>query len=642
MNARLTAVREKLDRRLLAKRQQRLEPRNGSVLPEHIPVTLTPGVSGLLALIHKSLQEDRVRLLPPPAPGEETPALPPAPVLPIPPALQELADAFQASVPLLPRADRALVLPPQVHGAVLAFLQDEFTYLSDTTQARPPTPAPLLMKLRQATSAYSEGRVSDSITLLKNALNGDPHNQSILACLSQILYGLANLGNATALPEARDYAQRSMIASEQQRPARLELYQYLALITERAFSEDRTLEWLRTTNLLNPALLQGHGGLMGMQSIPLRAWGLLTTLPVTTWGDHELDHCQNLLHQVVGGGALYLHWLRPLLQQRLSLSKVPEERIMAFEESVTASWRSFEQVQRSLAQFPQVQYAQPWLIKLRYLNTLVQVLPQQSFDMILCHVSLDGQSWHEHAYPQREFQAMLEDYTLSFWRLWGQSLTANKDHLKLSMFPAEDTLQEAELIPDLEAALELLRGLERQAMQSDLWDDIKPWLTRWQTDHLLAVATGSNQPRNRFAPNLSMFKTLYRRWQEPVIHSYLTSDLITETARRGGFASLEEALTALGGALRLLDDRTYGLEAAQRRALMLAQKQNPAKFAGRRFNGERSFAGSGVMRGLLPLGLLGAIFAAFMLSGNVSQAIGISLALVGLAGVLLINLSQRS
>jgi hypothetical protein len=528
---------------------------------------------------------------------------------------------------------------PTVNRPVLAFLQEELAYLSEIVQGKPITPAALLMKLRQATLAYSEGRTTDTITLLKNALNGDPHHQGLLACLSQVLYGLAAHGTPTALPEAREYAQRSMIASEKQRPVRLELYQYLAAVTERAFSEERTLEWLRNSNLLDTTSLQRAEGLLANQGISLRSWGLLATIQPALWEDHELQHIKNLVYRVVGGAALYLHWLRPLLLQRIAVSKVANEHATEIEEIIGASWQAYEAVNRYLANFPMPELSYPWLVKVRYINTLAQLVPAASFDTILCNIALDAQGWQDNTYPHREAQTLLEDNNLSYWRLWAQSLSSSKDQRKSHLFPTEEAYLDADLITEATPILEMLRELELRSVKTELWEDLKPWLTRWQPEHLLAIATGSNQPRNRFAPSLAPFNTLYRKWQEPSIQSHLMGDVVAEVAKRGGFASWAEALATLEGAFRLLDDPVHGIVANQRRSLKLAKKHNPAKFANKFLNLEAP-SGTTMAFSLMPLGLLGAIFAAFTLSENLSQAVGISLALVGVCGVLFINMAH--
>jgi hypothetical protein len=430
-----------------------------------------------------------------------------------------------------------------------------------------------------------------------------------------------------------------MIASEKQRPPRLELYQYLGAVTERAFSEDRCLEWLRSSNLLNTQVLQGAEGLLANHGLGLRAWGLLATIQPSLWDDHELQHLENLVSHVIGGGALYLHWLRPLLLHRITASKVPNDHATTIEELIGTSWQAYDVINRYFTNFPLAQTQYVWLVKIRYLNTLAQLVPNISFDLTLCNIALDAQGWQDHAYPHREAQSLLGDSSINYWRLWAQSLSSSKDQRKSHLFPTEEAYLDADFIGEANTVLESLREIELSHVKSELWEDLKPWLTRWQPEHLLSTATGSSQPRNRFAPSLTFFNNLYRKWQEPTVQSYLMGDVVAEVAKRGGFASWSEALAALEGAFRLLDDPVHGTIAGQKRALKEAKKQNPAKFANKFMNLETP-SGNTMMYSLLPLSLCGAIFAAFTLSDNLSQAIGISLALVGVCGVLFINMAK--
>jgi cytochrome c551/c552 len=649
LSTQLHHLRIKIEQHHNSRRQQRsLKP---AVPADHQDLTnipTSPAVQQFFGAIMKAVQADQNRLFPATAPfAASQSALPPLPaaaheLVPdtVGPALKNLAQNFLQTQPFLPKLRNTAHPGPNCNPEILAFLQAELAWLSDsTTQARAATPAALLVKLRQAVQAYEEGRTTDTLTLLKKILNGDPHNHTLLACLSQILYAIAAAGTLTTLPEAREYAQRSIIASEKQRPPRLEIYQYLAVVTERAYGEERALEWLRSSGLLYPAMLQTQEGLLASRGAFVRAWAILATINPALWAEAELSALHDMVLQVVGGGAMYLHWLRAPLLQKLAASKVPDPLARQTEAYMLESWHTFSEFDFTWRNFPLQHVPNPWLLKVRYLQTLAHLLPNPAFDVVLCQISLDAQTWRDGTYPEREAQATLDDSTVSYWRLWAQTLSVKHDQRKNALFPAQEVLEDSEYIAAAEQILAQLHQLERQLIKPEAWEDLKPWLTRWQPEHLLAAATGSNQPRSRFAPTALPFSSFYRKWQEPQVATYQASEVIGALAKRGAFASWQEAIAALEGALRLSEDPLHGLIAAQRRAFELGKKQSPQKFANKHFTFGKP-SNLSLTYSLVPIGLLGAIFAAFALSENISQAIGVSLALVGMGGVILLNSSR--
>lgn len=652
----LSTLRQSLDQLQSKKRTQRLEDIKKNQSEEFTPVG-KPAHSEALVLfqyIQANIKRDMQRLLPP------TPSQTPAPntaqvmaaaptivaaeplaahTLPTSPMLVPLVEAYLATEPLIPTPapeDNTQVVSPHV----LALMRQELELLIETNTQLGNIPGPLLAKLKQAISAYSEGRTSDAITVLKNALTGDPHNQTLLMCISQILYAQAARGTATALPEARDFAQRSIIANQKQRPARLALYQYLAIVTERAFSEERALEWLRNTELLSPSPMLNSKGLVVHHGIPLRAWGILAEISPSLWGEHEYRALDTLVTNVIGGAALYLCWLREPLVHAAALNKAPLHELDHIEKLVQSTVHTYEHLAEGLAKINSIPTPLPWILRWRWLKTLFQTSGIPALETILLNTALNGQSWRENIYPDHELQTLLDDPDLYAWRIWGHSITPFKDMRKPFLIPYEELSIDVEAFKEIDGLLGLLKQAEAERVRDTVWNDLKPWLVRWQLDHFLATATGSNQPRARYAPTLYPFNHFYRRWQEPPISGYLASEVIEEVAKRGGFSNWYEVMAAFSGALRLLDDPHHGLQAVQRRAYYAAQKKNPAKFAGKDIDFGRP-KGSGMGMMMLPLGFMGALFAIFNMAANTSQAIGLSLALCGLAGVVLLNLSGK-
>ena len=101
-----------------------------------------------------------------------------------------------------------------------------------------------------------------------------------------------------------------------------------------------------------------------------------------------------------------------------------------------------------------------------------------------------------------------------------------------------------------------------------------------------------------------------------------------------------EAVAAFDGAARLMDDPNHGIRATQKRALQLAKQQNPDKYSSMQMMGDSGMGGQALMA-LLPLLLLGGVVAIFGMSKNIGQALGLSLALAGIVGVLMLGLARK-
>lgn len=644
-------------RTTLEKRQQaRRESRIAKGRAEHdIPVTtnptaplvLSPDVKAFFDRVMAAVEHDRDRYFPAPeaiaadaaGPAAEAEAKPVAVAAAGPSIhLQSLWSGWDKVETLLtPDAQDAALTPAVAYCA--GFLRREVAQLIDENGQRTTMAPGVLNKVRQAVQAYVEQRTNDAVTLLKNVLHNDPHNHVVLALLSQIMYQMAAKGTQTMLPEAREHAQRSIIASEKVKPERLALYRYMAIVTERAFGPERVVDWLRDTGLLQAEVLCGPKGLLAESGIHLRAWAILSTIPVETWHEQHFDAVRDLVLHVIGGAAIYVAWLRGPLVQAAANSKTPMPLVEELERLVRTTQMNHAEVNGAMHQLPLRTSDKPWMVRVRFLHAVVQVAPLPTFDQTLCQIALDGQNWVEGVSPDPELFAMLGSTEMSYWRLWALSLTPFKDVRQPYLLPAEETVADGELLNQCDALLAALRDAEKVRIKPHLWEDLKPWMVRWQTDHLLAAGTGSNKPRSRFAPSLPPYIQLYRAWQEPTPTGRLASEIITENAKRGAFSGLFEILGAFEGANRLLDDPVHGLVASQKAALMAANKQNPKKFrtVATEFGG---VSGSGMMMAMLPVGLMGLVAAVFTFSANWGQALGLLLALGGVGGVIVLNLKK--
>ncbi len=663
----LVSFKEQLERRQQERRAERIARTRAEQNSEplgNMPLASSPDVKALFQRIKNSVELDTNRyaqeLLMPEAGAVALPAFDSA-AAPVSEALPAAGD--EAAAPASPtfagvtpsvhilhlweswnRIENLIPNTPEraaPHPSMCsALLMAEVTYLIQEQAQKPIMPGSMLMKVKQAVQAYLDGRTNDTITLLKNVLHNDPHNHSVLMMLSQILYAQATKGVQNALPEAREYAQRSTIYSDKLRASQLALYRYLAISTERAFGPERALEWLRETSMLDVQDMNASGeGLMGDRGMYLRGWAVLSSIPVDMWQDSELAQVKQLVTKAIGGVAVYLAWLRAPMLAAASLSKTPLPHVDEIEILLKAAMVSYSEHATALKQLPLKTSDKPWLLRVRFLNALVQVAPVPAFDQAMLQMSLDGQSWNEGGSPDPELRATLGLREISYWRLWALVLTPFKDMRQPYLLPAEETIHDGDMLASCDQLLATLATTEKQLIKPHLWDDLRPWLVRWQLDHLLAASTGSNKPRNRFAPSLPPYTSLYRIWQDPPIGGLLPSEIILECAKRGAFASLFEVLAALDGAGKLINDPVHGLIASQKRALAAANRYNPKKFktVAAEFG---TNAGNSLLILVMPIGLLGLIAAIVSFSANWGQAMGLILALAGIAGVVALNLKK--
>lgn len=648
----LVSFKEQLERRQQDRRTDRIAKSRAEQEMEPLPavaLTSSPDVKAFFARVKASVDLDCNRYLGEPAApksddtsgdtsdeGPEVAAVAHASVAPGV-HMHHLWEQWSRNENLVPSNIDAAVGVPNLCAALLL---SEINYLMQENAQRPIMPAGMLMKVKQSVQSFLDGRTNDTVTLLKNVLHNDPHNHSVLMILSQVLYYLATRCTNNMLPEARDFAQRSTIYSDKQKPAQLALYRYLAIVTERSFGPERTMEWLRDTGMLQvTAMSDSSEGIMVERGIGLRCWYLLSTIPVDLWQDAELHAIKDLVTKVIGGAAIYMAWIRGPLLAAASLSKSPMPHVEEIEALLHAALRSFNDNANAMRQMPLTTSDKPWLLRVRFLNAVVQVAPVPHFDQAMLQFAVDGQSWNEGGSPDPELRATLGLREVCYWRLWALVVTPFKDIKQPYLLPAEETLNDADMLASCDQLLATLTSTEKALIKAHLWEDLKPWMVRWQLDHLLAASTGSNKPRNRFAPSLPPYTSLYRIWQEPPVSALLPSDIILESARRGAFSSLFEILAAIEGSMKLIADPVHGLVASQKRALNAANRYNPKKFktVSAEFGGS---AGSGIIMLLMPLGVLGLVAAVVTFSANWGQALGLILALGGVAGVIALNVKK--
>ncbi|PZP38853.1 MAG: hypothetical protein DI585_06090 [Pseudomonas fluorescens] len=652
----ITSFHEQLERR----QQERRTERIAKTCAEHqiedapiqmVPLHVSPDVRAFFNRVSDSVNLDRDRYLTEmPTPilqgpvtdlssiedGHEAAMLAKASISPSVHMLN-LWDQWQRHEKIIPNTAADTLTGQNICAALLLA---EVNYLMQDSSQRSAMAASLLMKVKQSVQAFIDGRTNDAVTLLKNALHNDPHNHSILMILSQIMYWLAARGVQNVLPEARDYAQRSTIFSEKHQPSQMAFYRYTAIVTERSVGAERALEWLRETGALDISnMTEKNSGIMAERGMYLRCWYIFSTIPAELWQEQDLKAIKGLVTKVIGGAAVYMMWLRAPLLALASLSKTPPPIVEEIERYLQTSMRIHATHAAALKQLPLQSSDKNWILRVRFLAAVVQVAPIPTFDQVACQLALDGQSWNEGGSPDPELRATLGLREIGYWRLWALVLTPFKDIRQPYLLPAEETVADGDMLASCDELLNMLISVERGMIKAHLWDDLKPWLVRWQMEHLLAASTGSNKPRSRFAPSLAPYTSLYRIWQDPSTASFLPSEIIIENARRGAFASMFEVVAAFEGGNRLINDPVHGLIASQKRALTAANRYNPRKF--KTVSAEfGDTPGGTLLILLLPLGIIGLICAIFMFSANIGQALGLTLALAGIAGVVALNVKK--
>lgn len=641
------AFRKRVEAHLYERRQARLQRIKES--DEAIPVAALKSfrpaadvqalVQELLAVTLKDIQSYHTAPTAAPAdPAAAPPTDPIAPVVPV--ASSGYTQATRQKLAFVLNAPNLPVQTPQDAAARFqALLDNELKSLTEESALLGKVGAAFVPKLKNAEQAFQAGRHADAVTILRSALRNEPHNGILLFITSQFQYFMASNGQQDALPMAREMAQKAMIFSERLPPDKLTHYRYHSVATEAGLDMERALGWIREHNLLDPTPMQKAAGLAAQEGLPLKTWAVLATIPANLWGEPELKAINKLVQHVVGGGALYLALLRPRLAEATLGRKEPHPLIDKIENDLATTLGLYQAIATPLEKFPAGNGQLPWLIRTRYLNALA-VVPRPTFDQVLLNICLNGDRWEEGAYPEPETQNALGEQGLNYWRLWTYALTLKKESRQPHLLPTAETLAETEILADADALLATLRQGENTRIRPMAWEEIKPWMIRWQIDHLLAAGTGTNQPRDKFMPQVSPFNTLYRRWNEPPAAGLLSSEMIYSTAQRGGFADLSEILAAFEGAFRLIDDPAYGLHATQKRALKAAKDQNPGKYDHLRI--DDGLSGSHLLMMLMPLVLIGGIAGVMMMSRNMGQAIGLSLALAGFIGVAMISLSRKT
>jgi hypothetical protein len=496
----------------------------------------------------------------------------------------------------------------------------------------------LATKLNQVQQTLLASRLSDARTLLKKLQLNDPYNQVINFLVSQLEYLHVGMGQKGSLPEARNQAIHSFTSTDRISPNQINYYRYSAMVNELNHSPERALEWLRDSGMLKPELLQQEDGLTALGGQLLMAWVILSNIPANLWQDTEISAINQLVTEVSGGAFIYLALLREPLLRETSTRKTPIANVSSIETSLQIAWFIYQEQAKSANILKDVPQDPPWLIKVRYGQTLLSCLSFPSFDQILLNIALSGIQFLK-TNPTHALQQQLEDRSVFYWRLWALTLATQNEKRQSHLIPFNEMQEDLKLAESVEKIMQQLRTYEQSFIHTETWDDLKPFMTQWSLDHLLAAGTGSNKPRIDFAPTLTPYNTLYARWSNPAVKGIMASEIILGSAAKGAFASWFEVLAAIEGGARLVGDPYHGLKQGQKNALAHARQQDPEKFAHIHLLDKNAI--NPLQMAGVAVFMAGGSWASLVYTANWGQAIGMLLAVCGVSGMLFVYLVNK-
>ena len=438
-------------------------------------------------------------------------------------------------------------------------MQVQANFMQDNLGLYGPAGVGSLQKVRQAESYAADGNFTATLRMLKSAKSSDPHNNTICYLVSQACYALVLAGNTDLLPEARSEAQKSANASEHLPPELLMLYRYEAAAVERAITDKKSTEWLKEFYLLDVEPISGQEGLGRAEGDYLKPWLLLANSKPGTWGDYIFESIAQMATHAVGGAALYIHLLRPLVEAEVKKRAVPPSCIEDLEKNLGTAYAAYTYLSRAFGTWQTAEEQFPWTVRNRFLSDFYNAGKFPTFDEVLMNVSLSGRGYEMNATPVQNFKNF-GYHGENYWRLWAIVLAPEQAKKINNMLPAVETELEKKIYKEFETAFAKLVEAETALLDMTDFADCQPHMMTFTMDHLVGASTKKKDARSAFAPAVSPFSNLYRQWNEGAPAQVRPSDIIKFAASQGGFGSAQEVLAAIDGAFILIKDPTYGLK----------------------------------------------------------------------------------
>ena len=522
-------------------------------------------------------------------PVEGAPAIPP--VAPSPPVMQQDLSATplpkdiytshlsRLLTPYFTKQAEEGVEPPKQDISpeatrLLRMMQREVARMGEHLGDYGPTGLGALQKMRKAEAYLLEGNISGAWRLLKAAKASAPHNNTLSYLLSQIQYYQACHGQTDQLPDARSEASKSGAMTDTISSTILQVYRYDAIIAECGFSEKRAMEWVREFYLLDSEQLTGPGGLANNNAIPFKTWILLSTTPVSGWGDYEFNALASLVTDTIGGAAFYLHLLRGKVLLEANNRSIFPPGVEDIESMLADAYATYLDFMATFHKWDEHVPRVSWSVRNRFLLDFKQVSRIPTFDEILLNIALSGRAYEHKSLPVNEFIDRGYEKE-NYWRLWAIVLAPKYDGASrvVNLLPAHEISIELELYSQFDGLLDALHQEEQRLIDQTTFDRTEPYMSMLTMDHLLAAGTQNSNPRRQFMPTTPPFNNYYHTWSSMAGKAIFPSKLIREISMNGGFASTQEVVAAFQGAFMLINDPNYGLEAQQKNALKTSSKK---------------------------------------------------------------------
>lgn len=456
-------------------------------------------------------------------------------------------------------------------------MANEATYMYDHMGEKGYSIA-IIQKIEKAMSALASDRLHDTLLILKDAKRDDPHNRHIAFILSQALYFKVHQGQTALLPQAREEAKKSCVFTEKFDELRLLQYRYHYAVAEFAVSKERCIEMLREYFLLSPESIISKEGLRAHACIHLKAWLLLSELPIKFWDNFEYTSLLNLIRHTCGGTVLYVYLFRgKLIEDIQAKDKNIYPDFYELEQGICLSIERYGSITAPITKIEsQIDQSLPWTLYQRYLGLFLSYAPTPSWDEIMLNVSLDGRGYETAGFPDKQNKGS-GLINFSYWGTWAHSLTPYQDIYTPHILPTLKIAEELAITKELDKLLKELEDFEVHLFpDTDEYDLVLIHMPSYAYKSFMQLSSvGASTFR---APREQFFTPYYRSWctNEPM-PSPLPSEIVRAQAEKGGFISLEEAVGFFDGAVRILPDKTHGLKARINNVLEYMKKQEAQK-----------------------------------------------------------------
>lgn len=462
-----------------------------------------------------------------------------------------------------------------------------------------------LQKMKQADKYLREGNIGPCLRVLQGAKSSDPHNNILAYMISQINYFQTHNAHSDALPDARSEAKKSGAYSEHLGGDALLRFRYDAVAAEMPFSHKKAIEWLKEFVLLDADNISGETSFLKSHGIYFRSWLLLSMLPYKLWNDYIFQNIEDMVTNVIGGAAFYIHILRDPCMRALRERAVPPAAVKRIEEKLALAQGHYEDIAQAFHSGWSERSTLPWTVKNRYLSMFYDAGPFPKFDEVLLYVSLNGRQFDVNAPPQNVFaRSGLERE--NYWRLWALVFNEESNKRLFTILPVKETAAEQDFYREAERALQTLKENENAEIETETWNEAEPHMVRWTMDHLLAIGTRNNNPRQKFTPSSPPFSHLYREWSYQNNKNPLTGTLMENVASLGGFSGPQEIVAAFEGASALVNEPNYGIRAQQKEALRKARRAKGQILSS--FDADDLSAGKVFWYVFIPIGFMTFIF----------------------------------